>query len=508
VPASHLPPSPSLQNLRKQAKALLRAVRAGDPKALTAVDEFLPGLPSKPLSLAAAQLVVARSYGFPSWRRLREYLQTVAQYARSPHRYAAGGLADEFLRLACLTYGVAEGQDDVGRHAQARQLLLEHPDLARANIYTAAVVGNPVAVAEFLATDRRLANGDGGPYRWPPLLYLAYSRVDSDDPARSALDTARLLLDRGADPNAGFLSDGEPPPCTALAGALGGGRDPVNQPRHRHGLALARQLLRAGADANDAFALANVGGNTDDDAYLELLFEFGLGARAKGPWRDRLGAVVPSPVRLVQDQLLIAAHLGLADRLALLLQHCAGLGIDVDAVGVGPGRGYLRGRTACELAVLGGHADAERVLTAAGARPPRLDAIERFAAACLRADRNLATELLAEDPTLVRRSASHHLPWRAAIMDRPDAIRLMAAVGFDINANEHGTPLHVAAYAGNLAAVKALIGAGADPTARAGNFTKPGDPTASVPDPTPSGFARYRGHRRIADYLADLTSTA
>src|SRR3954469_9489271 len=45
----------------------------------------------------------------------------------------------------------------------------------------------------------------GGPYDWPPLLYLAYSRIDPTVTADAVLDTARALLDAGADPNAGYL---------------------------------------------------------------------------------------------------------------------------------------------------------------------------------------------------------------------------------------------------------------------------------------------------------------
>ena len=452
--------------------------------------------------------MTARRYGFASWRQLHAYLDVVDRYARSPHRTdgAKATKADEFLGLACLTYGVTEGQDDAGRPRRAGQMLAADPTLASASIYTAAAAGNAEAVAGFLASAPALANRDGGPYRWPPLLYLTYSRVDG--PAEGPLRTARILLVRGADPNAGFLSDGEPPPYTALAGAIGGGRDPVHQPRHHDGLRLARVLLAAGADANDARALANVGGNTDDDHQLELLFEFGLGRGGGGPWRSRLGPAQPSPIRLVQDQLLVAAHLGLAGRLAMLLRQCAALGVDIDAVGVGPGHGFMRGRTASDLAALGGHAEAERLLVAAGARASRLSTVERFAAACLRADRPVATQLLADDPTLIDRCPDHLLPWRAAVQDRPEAIRLLADLGFDINANLHGTPLHVAAYAGNLAAVKALVAAGADPGVPAGNFVKPGDPTASIEDPTALGFARYRGHREVADFLARLTPTA
>jgi hypothetical protein len=177
MPAGQLPSRPGLQNLRKRAKTLRRAVRAGEPKALATVEEFLTGARSAPFALAAAQLVVARTYGFPSWRRLREYLKTVSRNARSPHRVVSGGsasdVADEFLRLACLTYGVTEGQDDIGRFAQAHRLPLEHPHLGQADIYTAAAVGNAVAaacpradagtVAQLLVDDPTLARESAGP---------------------------------------------------------------------------------------------------------------------------------------------------------------------------------------------------------------------------------------------------------------------------------------------------------------------------------------------------------
>ena len=102
-----------------------------------------------------------------------------------------------------------------------------------------------------LAADASLANRAGGPHGWPPLLYLAFSRVNSTRPGNSTLEVARLLLAHGADANAGYLCDGEPPPVTALSGAFRGRLDPVNQPAHQYSLPLARLLLDAGADPND-----------------------------------------------------------------------------------------------------------------------------------------------------------------------------------------------------------------------------------------------------------------
>jgi len=65
---SRLPDRPSLEQLRKQAKDLLRAARAGDPAATQRL-----GTTGDPL-LADAQLAIAREYGFSSWPKLVEHV--------------------------------------------------------------------------------------------------------------------------------------------------------------------------------------------------------------------------------------------------------------------------------------------------------------------------------------------------------------------------------------------------------------------------------------------------
>ncbi len=66
-----LPVHPNLEQLRHQAKDLLRAIRRGDPAALADLLEHHPA-PPEPASarLADAQLVLARSYQASSWPRL------------------------------------------------------------------------------------------------------------------------------------------------------------------------------------------------------------------------------------------------------------------------------------------------------------------------------------------------------------------------------------------------------------------------------------------------------
>ena len=83
----HLPVRPNLDQLKQQAKDLLRELRRGDPAALEEFERFHPaaqesgtGVPpvnhaqdaraTISVKLADAQLVLARSYGAPSWPRL------------------------------------------------------------------------------------------------------------------------------------------------------------------------------------------------------------------------------------------------------------------------------------------------------------------------------------------------------------------------------------------------------------------------------------------------------
>ncbi len=71
MPTRRLPVRPNLDQLKHQAKDLLRAVRAGDPGARADFVELHPQCPSPAdARLADAQLVLARSYQATSWPRL------------------------------------------------------------------------------------------------------------------------------------------------------------------------------------------------------------------------------------------------------------------------------------------------------------------------------------------------------------------------------------------------------------------------------------------------------
>ena len=65
------PVRPNLEQLRHQAKDLLRAIRRGEAEALAELEKHHPQrLRDASAKLADAQFVLARSYGLPSWPRL------------------------------------------------------------------------------------------------------------------------------------------------------------------------------------------------------------------------------------------------------------------------------------------------------------------------------------------------------------------------------------------------------------------------------------------------------
>jgi hypothetical protein len=70
MPTRQLPARPDLEQLKHQAKDLLRAFRHGDPAAIAEFGEYHPERVDPTMAkLADAQLVLARSYDAPSWPR-------------------------------------------------------------------------------------------------------------------------------------------------------------------------------------------------------------------------------------------------------------------------------------------------------------------------------------------------------------------------------------------------------------------------------------------------------
>jgi hypothetical protein len=80
-----LPDHPDLDQLRRQARELHRAAQSGDASALGRLRPV-----SDKVTLSTAQLALAREFGFPSWRRLRDAVEDRRTLFDGPERDAPG----------------------------------------------------------------------------------------------------------------------------------------------------------------------------------------------------------------------------------------------------------------------------------------------------------------------------------------------------------------------------------------------------------------------------------
>ncbi|MEP6495716.1 MAG: ankyrin repeat domain-containing protein [bacterium] len=72
-----LPARPNVEHLKNQAKDLLQAMREGVPDAIERFRPFETELRSREPRLTDAQLIVAREYGFASWLKLTQHVESL-----------------------------------------------------------------------------------------------------------------------------------------------------------------------------------------------------------------------------------------------------------------------------------------------------------------------------------------------------------------------------------------------------------------------------------------------
>lgn len=280
--------------------------------------------------------------------------------------------ADRFCALASLRY---DDTDAPPRWQAAGDLLAEHPDVVRHHVWAAATAADMDAIGEHLENGG-VADAAGGPFGWTPLMYLAYSRVSPSGKSADVLAAATMLLDAGADPNAGYLWRGMVPPFTVLTGVFGEGEQgPRRQPRHPRATELATLLLRRGAHPVDQQTLYNRMFRADD-SHLEVLFAHGLATAGPSPWELRLGEELESRADMWSRQVQWAAEHGFGGRLTLLERH----GIDVSgvdlvepAVPADPNARDDEGATPLHHAAWDGDLERIRELLTAGADPTITD---------------------------------------------------------------------------------------------------------------------------------------
>src|SRR5262245_49269354 len=226
--ARQLPERPNLEQLKRQAKDLLRSARANDDTALRRF-RILPSfggrsdadLRQAAIALHDAQSVIAREDGVDSWNALREHVEEIG--------FELDAAVEQFIEAAT-----------GGRRDRAERLLTRHPGIAGANFYTALLLGDAAAIERRLTAEPTIATTPGGSRGWEPLHYVCHSAVIGASASREAglVTIARRLIALGADANTRFpwLHHGVRRPV--LWGAVCVVRS----------LPLARVLLEAGAN--------------------------------------------------------------------------------------------------------------------------------------------------------------------------------------------------------------------------------------------------------------------
>lgn len=432
-----LPPRPSLEQLKRQAKELLKAVKSGETGALQRFREYHPQgsnlttpAPDASWSLSDAQLVIARENGAASWPKLREHVAALL---------VATGDPMELLRRA-----FAEDDATLFRH-----LLERHPAMKTR-------IDEPVEAFN------------------SPVITQVHSREMLD-----------VLLDAGADLNVrsrwwagGFgLLDTAEPELAAYAIERGANVDVHAAARLglidklRELLSVDPQLVHArGGDGQTPLHFAS----TIEVAELLLSHGADIDARdvdhestpAQYMIRDRQEVARYLVQRGCRTDLLLAAALGNA---ALVRRHldadpqCIRLRVTGEffpMVNLHSGGTIYQWTLGWfvsphEVARNFGHHDIVQLLMERSAADVRL------LAACWMADEAAVQALLVQHPGLVsklsaddRRHVAH-----AARNNRTDAVRTMLAAGFTVNATgqHEGTPLHWAAFHGNAGMTREIL---------------------------------------------------
>ncbi len=433
-PARRLAARPDLDQQRKLARELLRALHARDPEALRRVREHHPrfvGAPPAALAAATfalhdAQLVLAREYGFASWPRLKAHIDALS----------GARLTRPFVRE--LGYYEARAAGLLAMHAGGLAPALEqirawHPRLGR-------TTDEDLRAAPFGLDDARLVYArQHGCESWGALARLvedlaagrarepfaeAFEALRDWDPAR--LDTLlaahpELILARGTNGNT----------LLNLAASLSAS---AARPAGVEPLVFTRRLLAAGADpdgANDrGWTPLHQAAYSDQRVLVDLLVASGaaIDMEAHGEGGTPLAVA------------LFWGHHACADRLAL-----GGIAPRNLRIAAGLGREELVRECFCEDGTL-----------APGAKQGRGFYRPHSGFPVWHASGSDAEVL---DEALV---------W-AARNDRAAMVPLLVARGARLDADPYrGTPLCWAAFSGAAAAARALLDLGASVNQRAG----------------------------------------
>jgi ankyrin repeat protein len=433
-----LPARADLEQQRKLAKELIAAFRRGDDDARKRIRAELPNKPE--ISLADAQFVLAREYGFESWRALKEHIEAKTREARPP--------------IERFKTAVERGDAKTLRH------MLEHHAEVRAAINepifgfdspALVAMGDEPEVAdvllEFGADPNRGSDWWAGSFR---PLYGASPRVAERLLAAGAIPDACAAahLDR-IDLLSGILAK-DP----ARVNERGGdGQTPLHFARSRP---IVDLLLTAGADID-----------ARDVDHRSTAAEWML-SDSDDPRKSRLGVSRYLVERGASVDIFLAAALGLTDRaLAMasadpsVLRLRTGQG---EYAETGPSSYHIYlwaiGHNMTPLQTAARFKQFETLAAIARVAPPE----QLLLLACHQADAGEAHAIVKEHPGIVERLTGAD---RRALTDEAwgangPAVELMLELGFDpaapaVTGPTGGNALHCAAWEGSVECVRALL---------------------------------------------------
>jgi ankyrin repeat protein len=403
-----LPVRPNLEQYKKQAKEIVRdfadpatpayaetlvRLKRNHPRFHKLSERELSG---SSCSLSDAQLILAREHGFQSWPKFAHHIETLALIE------ATANLADPvaaFLEVATIP-----------RHTGHTTGVLDHPEMilsryaqvAAADIYTAAVLGDEATVSRIVESDASLASKQGGPLGWDPLTYLCFSLYLQLDKTRSEafVETARSLIEAGAPAQSGWYETiDQPNPRQILESTLYGAAAVARHPE------LTQLLLDHGADPNDEETPYHVP-ETYDNTVLEIMLKSGkFNARSlgwllvrKADWHDidgmkmvlSYGADPNLGLRWGGDAFQHCLRRdNSVEMIALMLDH----GGDVEA------RSLHEGWSVTTFAARRGRGDVLRLFAERGI-PIQLTGLNTLIGACAMADTSAIEEILEAEPEL------------------------------------------------------------------------------------------------------------
>lgn len=330
MPTRRLPSRPSLDHLKHQARDLIADHRARLPAACQRIREFHPRfsqatdevIGAASLTLADAQLAIAREYGFASWARLRAHVG-------DPDRPDLDRPLHERI------------DDPAFRHALT---LLDDGDV---DGLRACLAANPELIR------RRISFEGQNYFRNPSLLqFVAENPVRHDGLPPTIVDVTRVILDAGASELRADLDETLRLVCSGRVARECG----VQRP-------LIDLLCARGADPNAAILTTLAHGELDAVAALRargarLTLAVAAGCGDLDQARRLLAGARASERHIA---LALAAQHGHADIVRLLLD-----------AGEAPSRynpvGFHAHSTPLHQAALAGHVDVVRLLVQGGAR--------------------------------------------------------------------------------------------------------------------------------------------